>query len=227
MGSLISKASRSSPQVVRKYPTRVPPTDPAPQPPPPGQTTAPGPSVRPKPQASEFRDESASAIYPRLLNILMDVTGVALDATDPQFAQSLRSLGPVQPASTLSNSSTFSPSATPAQPTNGSQQQIFPNPSLNPSLQVMLARERIEKEIQEETAQYNAGRKVERSYMDVGSIRKALAMYDSGASSIDIERDLKLQKGLVKKMGIGSVVGLPSGELLTDKDRDDGLMKDR
>ena len=91
----------------------------------------------------------------------------------------------------------------------------------------MLARERIEKEIQEETTLYNAGRKVERKYMDVGSIKRALTMRGSGASFMDIERDLKLQKGTVEKMGIGSIVGLPTGELLTDKDRDDGLMKNR
>ena len=91
----------------------------------------------------------------------------------------------------------------------------------------MLARERIEKEIQEETTLYNAGRKVERKYMDVGSIKRALTMRGSGASSADIERDQKLQKGIVEKMAIGSVVGLPTGELLTDKDRDDGLMKNR
>lgn len=98
---------------------------------------------------------------------------------------------------------------------------------MNPSLQVMLARERIEKEIQEETALYNAGKSVERKYMDVGSIKKAIVMRESGVTATEIERDLKLQKGMVHKMGIGAIVGLPSGELLTDKDRDDGFMKDR
>ena len=149
-----------------------------------------------------------------------------MDATDPQFAQSLRSLGPVQPASTLSNSSSFNPSAPPAQSSAGSQQQIFPNPALNPSLQVMVARERIEKEIQAETTLYNAGKQVKRKYMDIGTIKKALAMSEAKTPFSVVEDKLSLQRGSVERMRAGTVIGLPSGELLTDKDRDDGFMRD-
>ena len=90
----------------------------------------------------------------------------------------------------------------------------------------MLARERIEKEIQEETTLYNAGKQVKRRYMDIGTIKRALAMCEAKTPSSVVEDKLSLQRGSVERMRAGTVIGLPSGELLTDKDRDDGFMRD-
>ncbi|KAL2055845.1 hypothetical protein ABVK25_004089 [Lepraria finkii] len=97
MGSSTSKAAKTAAGAVRwQYPKRVPPppTSSASSgpPPPAGQPAAPGPTVHPQSQASATKDES-----------------ISLDASDPDFAASRRSLGPVQPSSTLSNSSTFTP----------------------------------------------------------------------------------------------------------------------
>ncbi|KAJ9643937.1 hypothetical protein H2199_003803 [Coniosporium tulheliwenetii] len=83
MGSSSSKAARTASGAARKYPSRIPPTTAAPrtsnapsQPPPPGDPSRPGPTVRPQARVSETRDEA-----------------INLDASDPAYAASLRSLG--------------------------------------------------------------------------------------------------------------------------------------
>ncbi|KAL8807875.1 MAG: hypothetical protein Q9223_001926 [Gallowayella weberi] len=85
MGASSSKAARSvaSASGHRKFPSRTPETNPTANassapPPPAGQPTAPGPTVHPQTQAAGSRDES-----------------INLDASDPDFARSLRSLGPI------------------------------------------------------------------------------------------------------------------------------------
>ncbi|KAL8879042.1 MAG: hypothetical protein Q9198_003269 [Flavoplaca austrocitrina] len=129
MGASSSKAARSaaSSSARRKYPSRTPESNPttntsSTSPPPAGQPTAPGPTVHPQSQASGSRDESNNT--PIAIN---------LDASDPHFAKSLRSLGPVQPSSTLSNSSTFSPTSPshPSSPPTNTTSNL-PQPSPKP-----------------------------------------------------------------------------------------------
>ncbi|KAL8827835.1 MAG: hypothetical protein Q9170_006854 [Blastenia crenularia] len=194
MGASFSKAARSTASTsTRKLPNRTPgsnPTSNAPsQPPPPaGQPTAPGPTVHPQNQASGSRDET-----------------INLDASDPDFARSLRSLGPVQPSSTLSNSSTFHPQ----NPQNSSQQapsNIFPNPSLNPALTMLSRREGLAREAEAEFTRLRGGGEG-RKFLDVVKIREVLVMRDEKRiSEEEIERRLGLQKGLVERLGGREVV---------------------
>ncbi|KAL8767309.1 MAG: hypothetical protein Q9209_006147 [Squamulea sp. 1 TL-2023] len=197
MGASSSKAARSatSSSARRKFPSRTPesnPTTNAPftPPPPAGQPTAPGPTVHPQPQASSNRDET-----------------INLDASDPHFARSLRSLGPVQPSSTLSSSSTFYPSE-PSSPQNHSQAepQIFPNPLLNPALQILSRRSELAQEAEEEFTRLRGGGEGRR-FLDVVKIREVLAMRDGkGMSEREIEERLGLRRGVVEKLGRRGVV---------------------
>ncbi|KAL8857936.1 MAG: hypothetical protein Q9178_005555 [Gyalolechia marmorata] len=206
MGASSSKAARSaaSSSARRKYPSRTPesnPTTNAPSAPPPpaGQPTAPGPTVHPQSQASGDRDES-----------------INLDASDPDFARSLRSLGPVQPSSMLSNSSTFSPTGPPSASTSSEPQspqnlsqpqpQIFPNHLLNPALQVLSRRAELAQEAEAEFTRLRGGGEGRR-FLDVVKIREVLTMRDAkGMSEGEIEKRLGLKRGVVGRLGGQGVV---------------------
>ncbi|KAL9587988.1 MAG: hypothetical protein Q9203_003199 [Teloschistes exilis] len=206
MGGVSSKATRStaSASTVRKYPSRTPATNPTtnatPSQPPPSaeRPTAPGPTVHPQSQASNSRDEA-----------------INLDASDPHFARSLRSLGPVQPSSTFSNSSTFDPSS-PSSPNAQHQQQIFPNPALNPALQILSRREELAREAEADFSRLRDqgdGRK----FLDVVKIREVLMMRDEKRiPEAEIEKRLGLKTGTVGRLGKRGVVseaGLGRGEI--------------
>ena len=147
-------------------------------------------------------------------NVYVHRVAIALDASDPDFARSLRSLGPVQPSSTLSNSSTFKPSRgvpSPFSASQGSSSQpqarIFPDPSQNPALQVLTARERLQQEAEAEFSRVRLGGEGRR-FLDVSTIREVLVLRDDkGMGEEEIEKQLGLKKGVVACLGGPRVVG--------------------
>lgn len=189
MGSSASKASRAAGSAARQYPKRAPNTqsptaNAPPRPPPAAAQNAPGPTVKPQPQASGNRSEA-----------------INLDASDPDFAQSLRSIGPVQPNPTLSPTSAF----------NSGQElrPSAPNPRLNPALSVLHSRSRLADEAEAEFME--AGRRGHegRQFLDVYQIRQVLTMRDQrGRSDADIEKRLGLKSGVVARLGAAGVVEL-------------------
>ncbi|MCJ1341743.1 hypothetical protein MMC09_007040 [Bachmanniomyces sp. S44760] len=197
MGSASSKAARAvAGPARRQYPKTVAnrqatSADPGP-PPPAGQPTAPGPTVHPQSQASDTRNASINR-----------------DAVDPAFARSLRSIGPVTPAPTLSNTSAFNaPQAIHDQSsTHQSWPSIFPDPAKNPAIQVLNARSKLAEEAEEEFRQ--TGRKgfAGRQFLDVATIRQVFEMRDErGLDSEEIEKRLELRKGVVERLGRSGVV---------------------
>ena len=138
-----------------------------------------------------------------------DITAINLDASDPQFAASLRSLGPVTPSSTLSNSSHFSapPASAPSSGSLSHSRQIFPNPSLNPALQVLTARENLAKEAEAEFARVRYEGSEGRRFLDVMTIRQILMFRDEKKlASVEIEKKLGLAAGTVARLGPRGVV---------------------
>jgi hypothetical protein len=133
---------------------------------------------------------------PRLfLGKLKSVTAIDLDGRDPHFAASLRSIGPVIPNPTFSRSSTFKPGQGPS---------VFPD-SANPALFAISARARITKAAEQEAEQFGRDG---REFLDVHTIRHALRMRDKqGLSAIEIEKALRLKKGVVERLGKKGVVG--------------------
>ncbi|KAF2172198.1 hypothetical protein M409DRAFT_17438 [Zasmidium cellare ATCC 36951] len=189
MGSSASKASRAAGSAARQYPkraanTQTPMTNATPRPPPPAPHNEPGPSVKPQPSASGNRSEA-----------------INLDASDPDFAQSLRTIGPVQPNPTLSPTSAFNP---------GQEiRSTAPNPRSNPALAVLDARSRLADEAESEFME--AGRRGHegRQFLDVYQIRQILTLRDQrGKSSAEIERRLGLKNGVVERLGAAGVVEL-------------------
>lgn len=135
---------------------------------------------------------------------------IDLDASDPQFAASLRSLGPVTPSSTLSNSSHFPPSPLSAPSTNPSStsHQVFPDPSQNPAIQVLTARENLAKEAEAEFARVRYEGGGGKRFLDVMTIRQILMFRDEKKlAGADIEKKLGLATGTVARLGPRGVVG--------------------
>ena len=134
---------------------------------------------------------------------------INLDSSDPQFAASLRSLGPVNPASTLSNSSHFpsSPSSAPSTNPSYPNQQIFPDPSQNPAVLVLTARENLTRQAEAEFARIRYEGGGGRKFLDVMTVRQVLMMRDEkNMTEAEIEQKLGLAGGVVKRLGKKGVV---------------------
>ena len=224
MGSKSSKVAKSASQSLprRQYPQRVPPVPPTPTPTTPGRTanaTAKKPSDLLSDEASQLQSppQSTSAPSPSLASTTKDAS-IMSDAADPDFAASLRSIGPVQhPGATYSHSSTVFPSSSSSPDTRSPDQSksgapAYPDPSQNVALRVLSARERITREAEAEfvvarTSGWNEdvpGRK----YVDVARLREALRLRDGkGMADAEIEKKTGLKKGTVGTLGCFGVPG--------------------
>jgi hypothetical protein len=155
--------------------------------------------------------------------------GVELDSSDPDIglAARLSQLGPVQPNSTQSNSSTFNethqPSSQSASQFRSSastpSQSIFPtaqrNAQQNPAVSLLTARFRLAEEAEHEFA--NVGRRGSpgRQFMDVVTVRQILVLRDErGVSAAEIERQMGLREGVVARLGRRGVVTASEGGMM-------------
>lgn len=204
MGSSSSKASRTAGAAARQYPKRVPPTsqpttNATQPPPPPAPDQQPGPTVRPQPHAAGSRSEE-----------------INLDASDPDFARSLRSLGAVQPNPTMSPTSVF---PHPSNPNNSIQapNPRAPDPRKNPAIMVLDARSKLQELAEVEFLE--AGRRGRgRQFLDIYTIRQILIMRDErGQNAAEIEKALGLKEGVVDRLGVPGVVQLAQEAIAAQK----------
>ncbi|KAH0344466.1 hypothetical protein KCU83_g8342, partial [Aureobasidium melanogenum] len=211
MGSSASKpASRvanAASKATRQYPSRPSPATstqappartsnaPSQPPPPPAANRQPGPTVHPQARASGQRSEE-----------------INLDASDPDFARSLRQLGAVQPNPTLSPSSTFAAHPSSHFPNAYGQQgnnTTAPPQRLNPALRVLQARAELAGEAEREFLEAGKRGSAGRRFLDVGTLRNVITLRDQrNMSAAEIERTLGLRSGTVAKLGPKGVVGI-------------------
>ncbi|KAK5011533.1 hypothetical protein LTR28_000373 [Elasticomyces elasticus] len=136
---------------------------------------------------------------------------INLDASDPDFARSLRQLGAVQPNPTMSPTSTFPHPSNPNNSTRPSSQPVGPDPRMNPALKALEARARLQDEAEREFVE--AGRRGHegRQFLDVVTIRQVLMLRDEKRlAAEEIERRLGLRKGVVARLGAKGIFGLTS-----------------
>ncbi|CAG8042693.1 unnamed protein product [Penicillium olsonii] len=206
MGSAASKPAKSAagaaarqypkqaappPRVSRKAPKEAstPPPAPKPKASPPPRAPAPAPpSQGPTSQGPTYHSkEKASSVKSDAID---------MDGRDPDFAASLRSIGPVDPSPTFSNSSTY----------KGPAQSIFPQSS-NPALLVVTARQRLNKAAEEEAEHFGRAGHPGRSFLDALTIQQVLTMRDKQKQQPrDIERFLGLRKGILDRLGKDDIV---------------------
>ncbi|CAI7652931.1 unnamed protein product [Penicillium glandicola] len=123
---------------------------------------------------------------------------IDMDGRDPDFAASLRSIGPVNPSPTFSNSSTFN--------RPGSMQTVFPQAS-NPALLAVTARQRLTEAAEQEAEHFGRAGHPGRSFLDALTIQQVLTMRDKqGMRRGDIERFLGLKKGILERLGKDEIV---------------------
>ncbi|GAB7358326.1 hypothetical protein MBLNU230_g2398t1 [Neophaeotheca triangularis] len=209
MGGSASKTARSAGAAARQYPKRTPAptsgsanttttntpqtTTNSPPQPPPAPTSSAGPTVRPQPRATGSRSEA-----------------INLDASDPDFARSLRSLGPVQPNPTMSPTSAFQhPGNTNRNATQSQRSSIFPDPRQNPAVAVLESRAQLQAQADEEGERYGKSGFEGREFLDVFTIRQIMVLRDGkGESGEQIERRLGLKRGTVERLGPRGVVAV-------------------
>ncbi|KAI9369807.1 hypothetical protein BJX61DRAFT_125903 [Aspergillus egyptiacus] len=207
MGSSASKPARSAAQAAsrRQYPKQPSTPSPSPattRPPPSPAATASQQPPQPQYRAPERPPKSAGPIpgpkyHSNEQASLEKSSAIDLDGRDPHFAASLRSLGPVTPTPTLSNSSTFNKAHPPQHP----GATVFPT-APNPALLVLSARQRIASEAEAEAEDVGKGSFAGRRYLDAYTIRQVLEMRDRrGLGAGEIERELRLREGVVGALG--------------------------
>ncbi|KAJ5778124.1 hypothetical protein N7520_001370 [Penicillium odoratum] len=207
MGSAASKPARSAAgAATRQYPKKSapPPRTPAAAP---KKTQEPKSTSGPafKPQARAPAPAPASAQGPKYHSKEQPSStknnAIDLDGRDPDFAASLRTIGPVDPSGNFSHPNPYN---------RGTAQTVFPTAS-NPALLVITARQRITKAAQEESIAVGNGDFTGRQFLDSFTISQALAMRDQqGLSSRDIERTLRLKSGTIEKLGRSGIVSRAS-----------------
>ncbi|KNG85582.1 hypothetical protein ANOM_007246 [Aspergillus nomiae NRRL 13137] len=198
MGSSSSKPVRSAAQAVsrRQYPKQPSPLPSTPKPPSPSPASAPRPQKEPE---TKTRAPTGPTYHSKEQPSLTKSNAIDLDGRDPDFAASLRGIGPVSPAPTLSNSSTFAQRG-------DSVQTVFPR-AANPALLVVTARQKIAKAAEREVELVGRPGFAGREYLDALTIRQALSMRDrQGLPAGEIERLLRLKKGVVDRLGQKGVV---------------------
>jgi len=185
MGSSSSKPLRSAVSATsrRQYP----------QQPSPSTTT-----IRSSPRTSEqnYKSTTQGPIYHTKEDTSSSKSeAIDFDSSDSHFAASLRSIGPVIPNPTFSNSSTFH------RPVRGHGPSVLPD-SANPTLLVVSSRARITKAAEREAELLGRQSHEGREFLDVQTIRQALAMRDKqGLPAGEIERLLRLKSGVMDRLG--------------------------
>ncbi|KAF9885816.1 hypothetical protein FE257_012287 [Aspergillus nanangensis] len=212
MGSASSKPARSAAQAVsrRQYPKQPSMTTPPPRAAPPkaappqAAPTAAAP-VRPPPNAPQPTPQGPT-YHSKEPPSTVKSNAIDLDGRDPDFAASLRRIGPVTPAPTLSTTSTFS-SSHPAPPSGSPVQTVFPT-AANPALLVFTSRQRVTKAAEQEADAVGLPSFAGREFLDAFTIRQALSMRDrQGLPEGEIEQMLRLKKGVLGKLGGKGLVG--------------------
>ncbi|PYI28348.1 hypothetical protein BP00DRAFT_403156 [Aspergillus indologenus CBS 114.80] len=223
MGSSASKPVKSAAAAAarRQYPkqptttttTRPPISTPASAPRAPQPQPQPQPRLNEQPKRSPRPSAQPSSPRPATYHpknqeqaSLEKSSAIDIDGRDPDFAASLRSIGPVTPNPTFSPSSTFNPAQRsfggPGAPTAAFA------PAPNPALLTVTARQRITKAAEEEVDNLGRPDFVGREYLDALTIRQVLAMRDrQGLPAREIERVLRLKRGVVERLGVKGVVG--------------------
>jgi hypothetical protein len=132
--------------------------------------------------------------------LLMDYLAIRADSIDPQaseaFSARLRQMGVAQPNPTFSPSSTADPilSAAPSYPT-------YPSPGQNTTLTALEARRRLQEQAEAEFANTGKSGDRGRQFLDISTIREMLLLREKGVADTEIEARLRLQKGLVQRLG--------------------------
>jgi hypothetical protein len=115
---------------------------------------------------------------------------------DPAFSQRLQQMGIATPNPTLSNSSI-------ANPASGSELgPSYPSPSNNATLNAIEARNRLQAQADSQLESMKDGRDL----VDVGTLRQAIIWRQDGIAAEDIEKRLRLKRGVVAKLGPPGVV---------------------
>ncbi|CAG8310549.1 unnamed protein product [Penicillium nalgiovense] len=207
MGSAASKPAKSAAGAAarRQYPKQPapPPRGPRKAPKETKAASAPTPTPAPKPTGPSSPRAPAPPSQGPTYHSKEKASGVKSDAIDmdgrdPDFAASLRSIGPVDPSPTFSNSSTFN--------RPGSMQTVFPQAS-NPALLVVTARQRLSEAADKEAEHFGHAGHPGRSFLDALTIQQVLTMRDKqGMRRGDIERFLGLKKGVLERLGKDEIV---------------------
>jgi hypothetical protein len=137
---------------------------------------------------------------------------IDLDARDPHFGSALQRAGVARrvPQHSASAQATFPTSSMPPAGQQAPGQQIFPSnsPSTNPAIAIVYARERIAKRFEQESESLGRGSFQGRTLLSAKDIKDALRLRDEGGQSDgEVEKQMRLQSGILSKLGPRGVVG--------------------
>jgi len=148
-----------------------------------------------------------------------------LDASDRLYAANLRRIGVVDPnpffapptsdphqaapSYRIGNSTNSRPSElSSAESTSLPPPNFFPASDIgsNPALRILQSRQQLQDEAERELDQIGRRGFEGRKFVDIGSIRDAISLRDSGMRASDIEKRLGMRTGSIAKLGTRGVV---------------------
>ncbi|KPM37441.1 hypothetical protein AK830_g9139 [Neonectria ditissima] len=178
MGSSSSKVARGA---TRKYPTRAPGSAV------PASVSHSQPSAKPKagPAGGGAKDDAIRA------------DGVDPDFVPGDFSRRLHQMGMADPNPTYSSSSTASHNLGPQTP----QGPTFAPSRSNPTLTALEARQRLQREAEEDFESMGRANTQGRRFLDMRTMVDAMKLRGHGLADRDIEARLRMRPGLLEKLG--------------------------
>ncbi|PNY24874.1 Uncharacterized protein TCAP_05176 [Tolypocladium capitatum] len=133
------------------------------------------------------------------------VVAIRADAMDPDFAsggfsQRLHQMGIVQPSPIFSPSSTAAPRGSTTTP-QAPAAPIFPPARNNTTLSVLEARRALQQRAGEDLENMGRSGSQGRRFLDMRAALDAMRMRDRGVPSSDIEQRLRLEPGIMDRLG--------------------------
>ncbi|KAI9171888.1 hypothetical protein HJFPF1_01379 [Paramyrothecium foliicola] len=192
MGSSSSKAARGA---ARKFPTRAPQAVPPQASKQPVKPTQPNVGLNSDGTFPTYCLFHSSTHYSEAQNL----EASDHDAVTGDFSRRLQEMGIVQPNPTFSPSSTAGP-AIPNGPT-APLGPLFPPARSNATLSVLESRRHIQQQAEDEVESLGLGTSQGRRFVDMRTMVEAIQLRGQGYATIDIEKKLRLQPGLLAKLG--------------------------
>ncbi|KAI5457963.1 hypothetical protein BGZ63DRAFT_407277 [Mariannaea sp. PMI_226] len=182
MGSASSKVARGA---TRKYPTRSP------------GSTIPSTAQRSKPIGNQISRPKAEPLGDGSKDDAIRADAMDPDFVTGDFSRRLQQMGIVDPNPTYSPSSSAAPNLGPRSTAGPS----FAPSRSNPTLSALEARRRLQQQAEEDFEAMGRANSQGRRFLDMRTVVDAMKMRDHGLADQEIEKRLRIQPGLLQRVG--------------------------
>ena len=158
------------------------------------------PVTAPSPAHAPVKPTPAVSVRPSVASAppsIQKSEHVELDARDPDFGSALRKVGVARPIAERKPNEDYFPTS--SQPMH-SGQNIFPSQVNNPAMLLVQARQKIAQQWDAELENQGRPSFAGRTLLSAQEIRQALTSREAGKSSQEVEKQMRLKRGLLDQL---------------------------